>query len=778
MAPNCDGNRILIVDDNPDIHQDYRKILTPEAVAGGLRDLESQVFGIRDNRAEPERYEVDSAYQGAEALEMVKASLRENRPYALAFVDMRMPPGWDGLETIERIWEIESEIQVVICTAYSDHSREDIIARTGRAHRLVILKKPFDMSEVAQLAYAMTAKWSATRQAQLKMAELEDLVQQRTSDIAHANAELQDRLAELVQTQSALERSEQRFALAAAGSNDGLWDWDLAADRIHYSARWNTILGLPEVPVDGAPVAWLSRVHPNDAMAVRRAIDDHLAGITPHLEFEHRLRTQGDKYRWVLCRGVAVRNDAGEAVRMAGSLSDISQRKENEHELRRGAFFDRLTGLPNRSLFRECLDEAIAERRTGSGAGFTVLFLDFDNFKVVNDSLGHLAGDELLVTVGARMSQYLKSVCAENFGHTLARLGGDEFVVLLKGIEHERDALAIADAIQAVIAEPMIVQGTDVQASASIGITIYDESYTTSDDILRDADTAMYSAKAAGVGLNALFDAAMREGAVARLAMENELRRAIQRGDLGVMYQPIVDLETGMLIGVEALARWTHSVQGPMSPDRFIPIAEETGLIVPLGEHVLRRACQDIKTLRSLGPDTRELRVNVNLSSRQFSQPTLVAFVLDILREYGLPPDALCLEVTETVVMDDVVASAATIGRLRGTGIEVYMDDFGTGYSSLSCLKLLPLTGLKLDRSFIMQLEDRSINPAIVHAVVTLAGHLRLKVVAEGVETKDHLAGVLALECNHAQGHHFSRPMNIEAMLAWLSARREERHAA
>lgn len=778
MTPSGGGYRILIVDDNPDIHQDYRKILTPEAVAGGLRDLESQVFGIRDDRAEPERYEVDSAYQGAEALEMVKASLRESRPYALAFVDMRMPPGWDGLETIERLWEIESEIQVVICTAYSDHSREDIIARLGFAHRLVILKKPFDTSEVAQLTYAMTAKWRATRQAQLKMSELEDLVKQRTSELTLTNSELQDRLVELVQTQSALERSEQRFSLAAAGSNDGLWDWDLTTDRVHYSARWNTILGLPEVPVDGAPGAWFSRLHPNDALAVRRAIDDHLTGVTPHLEFEHRLRTRDDTYRWVLCRGVAVRDEAGKAIRVAGSLSDISQRKENEHELRRGAYYDRLTGLPNRSLFRECLEEAIAERRSGSGTGFAVLFLDFDNFKVINDSMGHLAGDELLVIVGARMSKYLKSVSPEHSAHTLARLGGDEFVVLLKEIEHERDALAVADAIQAVLAEPMTVRGTELHASASIGVTIDDESYTTPDDILRDADTAMYNAKAAGAGLSVLFDAAMREGAVARLALENELRWAIQCGDLDVAYQPIIDLETGMPIGVEALARWTHPEQGPVSPDRFIPIAEETGLIVPLGEHVLRRACEDIKKLRSFGPDTRDLHVNINLSSSQFSQPTLVAFVLDVLREHGLPPQALCLEVTETVVMDDVGASAATIRGFRDLGVEVYIDDFGTGYSSLSCLKLLPLTGLKLDRSFIMNFEDASANPAIIHAVVALAGHLRLKVVAEGVETKDQLAGVLALECNHGQGYYFGRPMDIGSMLAWLSARREERHAA
>lgn len=769
------GRRILIADDNPDIHRDYRKILMPEGSADGLQCLEAEIFGRAGTEdPEPEHYEVDSAYQGAEALEMVTAALREGRPYALAFVDMRMPPGWDGLETIERLWEVDHEIQVVICTAYSDHSREDIVARTGRAHRLVILKKPFDTAEVAQLAYAMTAKWRATRQAALKMSELELLVEQRTDEIAEANRELERRYAELERTKSALEQSEQRYALAAAGANDGLWDWDLTTDLVHYSPRWNAIIGLPEEATDAAPEAWLSRVHPNEVTEVRRLIDAHLAGRTPYLESEHRLRMAEGGYLWVLSRGIAIRDVAGRAVRMAGSMSDISQRKETEQELRRGAYFDRLTGLPNRALFRECLEEAIADRR--DEASFAVLFLDFDNFKVVNDSLGHLAGDELLVTAGSRISRCLKSACRDAPTPTLARLGGDEFVILLRG---GLDPIAAAASIQAAFAEPITVQGTEIHTSASIGITVDDGAYATPDDVLRDADTAMYNAKASGAGRCATFDAEMRDGAVARLSLENELRWAIQRGEIDVAYQPIVDLETGITTGVEALARWTHPQQGPVSPDRFIPIAEETGLIVPLGEHVLRRACEDIKRLRSLNSGTRNLRVNVNLSSRQFSQPSLVACVMDMLREHDLPPGALCLEVTESVVMDDVDAASATIRRLRDIGIEVYMDDFGTGYSSLSCLKLLPLTGLKLDRSFIAHLEDGSVvNPAIIHAVVTLAGHLHLNVVAEGVETPDQLAGVLALECGCAQGYHFGRPAGIETVLELLSSDGEERRAA
>lgn len=756
-APTNDHRRILIVDDNPDIHRDYRKILIPEAPAGALDDLEAELFGIQADPDQREIYEVDSAYQGAEAHEKVMRAQREGRPYAVAFVDMRMPPGWDGLETIEHLWEVDPELQIIIATAYSDHSREEIVARTGGAHRLVILRKPFDTAEVAQLAYAMTAKWLASRQATMKMSELEALVEQRTQEISATNGELQRRLAELEQTKAALERSEQRFSLAAAGSNDGLWDWEVTTGRVYYSPRWNEIVGLPEAPAEATLDAWLGRVHPNEIAEVARRLDEHIEGRSEHFESEHRLRRDDGSYLWVLCRGVAVRDQDGLAVRMAGSLSDVSRRKETEHELRHGAYFDKLTGLPNRALLRECLEEAI-EARTGEASAFTVLFLDFDNFKVVNDSLGHCAGDELLTAVASRISRCIQTSAA-GFQPTVARLGGDEFVVLLRG---QCDPAEIAMSIQAALREPLALHGTEVHTSASIGITIDTGTYSNPDDVLRDADTAMYYAKEQGAGQYAVFDEAMRNGAVARLALENDLRLAIQDGSLGVHYQPIIDLASGKTIGAEALVRWTHPKHGFVSPDRFIPIAEETGLIVPLGHHVLRTACNDIRRMRDLGLN---MRVNVNLSSRQFSQASLVESVTQTLESFGLPTSSLCLEVTETVVMDDVDAAAATIRRLRDIGIQVYMDDFGTGYSSLSCLKLLPLTGLKLDRSFTAHLEDGSANPAIIHAVVTLAGHLQLSVVAEGVENTDQLAAVLALECDSAQGYHFGKPMPIDEFI-------------
>lgn len=764
------GRRILIVDDNTEIHQDYRKSLAPPTLPDAITSLESEIFGSkRSEQVSPELYEIDSAFQGEEALAMVRAAIEEGRPYALAFVDMRMPPGWDGLETIERLWEADEELQVVICTAYSDHSRDEIVARTGRAHSLVILKKPYDSAEVAQLAYAMTAKWTASRRADLKMAELEGLVAERTGELSDANETLRSKISELERITAALESSEQRYALAAAGANDGLWDWDLLSERVYYSDRWKALLGLPQGEEDDSPDFWLSRVHPNDAPKLFALIDEHLAGASEHLEFEHRIRTHGGRYLWVLCRGLVVRDDGGTPVRMAGSITDVSRRKETEDQLRRGAYYDKLTGLPNRSLFRECLEEAVGEPATGPDTRFAVLFLDFDNFKVINDSLGHLAGDELLIEVGARLTKAVKDAYPAPHGQIVARLGGDEFVAMLKGPAAGEHAEAVAQAIHACFEEPIIAHGSEIFSTASIGVTVDHAEYTTPEEVLRDADTAMYHAKALGPGGHVFFDRSMREMAIARLRLENDLRWAIQHGCIEVAYQPIVDLQSGEPIAIEALARWKHPELGQVSPDRFIPIAEETGLIIPLGEYVLQLACRDLQKLRELNPSWKDFRVNVNLSARQFAQSSLVDVVMDTLRQYDLPPKALVLEVTETVVMDDFDAAAATIGRLRELGVDVYMDDFGIGYSSLSCLKVLPLTGLKLDRSFVAHLGDTVTNPAIIHAIVTLAEHLNLRVVAEGIENQDQLASVLSLDCGQAQGYYFGRPAQFDALVASLA---------
>jgi diguanylate cyclase (GGDEF)-like protein/PAS domain S-box-containing protein len=758
--------RVLIVDDNGEIHEDFRKILAPAPQTSGLAEMETALFGAGQASA-GERYELEFAFQGQEALERVRAALKNERPFALAFVDMRMPPGWDGLETIEHLWHADPELQVVICTAYSEYSREDIVARTGRSHRLVILKKPFDIAEISQLAFAMTEKWRASRQAGLKMVALERVVQRRTAEVGAINLRLSIQIEQLEQMKEALESSEKRYALAARGANDGLWDWDLGQGTVYYSDRWRNIVGLQETEAANTIDIWHSRVHPNDLPVLQETIRRHLDGETDHMESEHRIRTPSGEYLWVLCRGVAVRNESGKPCRFAGSLTDISRRKATEDQLRQGAYFDRLTDLPNRALLRECLERAVREAKEDRSKRFAVLFIDFDRFKVVNDSLGHMAGDELLVAVSRLFTQCLRGAMPTARDYTLARLGGDEFIILLTDLQSDHDAVRVAEAVHGALHQPLSIHGQEVHCTASIGIAIGGPHYQNADDIIRDADTAMYHAKTAGRARHVVFSSAMHTNAIARLQFENDLRRAIQNRGIEVVYQPIICLKTTRAIGVEALARWTHPDLGPVSPDRFIPVAEESGLIIPLGDHVLQTACRDLHRLQTARPDFRGLRMNVNLSSRQFSQPLLVDSIRNIIEESGIAPGTLALEVTETVVMKDFEAAASTIERLKELSVDVYMDDFGTGYSSLSCLKSLPMTGLKLDRSFVGQISASITNPAIIHAIVTLAGNLRLHVVAEGVETMEQVASLIALDCEQAQGYLFGRPMPLEHMMKW-----------
>ncbi|HWB18988.1 MAG TPA: diguanylate cyclase, partial [Phycisphaerales bacterium] len=543
-------HRILVIDDNAAIHDDFRKILCDQAATDDLDDLEARMFG-KTTSSRTEQYELVSAFQGQEGLEKVRHALQRNEPFALAFVDMRMPPGWDGLETIEQLWRVDPELQIVICTAYTDHSRDEILERTGRSHRLVILKKPFDNIEIAQLACAMTEKWRASKLASLKMTELENEVATRTQ---------------------ALKASEERFALAARGSNDGLWDWDLSADRMFYSDRWMIIAGVASAAADGSPDLWFSRVHPDDVKDLKAAIKNHLDGKSEHFESEHRLLRSDGQYVWVLCRGQSIRDGSGKPTRMAGSMSDISRMKETEVALRQGAFYDRLTGLPNRALFKQCLERAFDAAKMDSKWKFSVIFIDCDRFKLVNDSLGHLAGDQLLLQIATRLTRLVVGKPSM----TLSRLGGDEFVLLVENISDKSGATRTAQSIHDLFNEPFKIQGHTIHTTASIGIAIGDEGYLNAEEVLRDADTAMYHAKTTGRAQNVLFNPSMRDHVVSRLRLENDLRTAIDHDQITLMYQPIVCLKTNQVSALEALARWNHSKDVLITPDRFITIAEET----------------------------------------------------------------------------------------------------------------------------------------------------------------------------------------------------------
>jgi diguanylate cyclase (GGDEF)-like protein/PAS domain S-box-containing protein len=546
-------------------------------------------------------------------------------------------------------------------------------------------------------------------------------------------------------TLQALRESEERYALSARGANDGLWVWDLRADEVYYSPRWKAMLGYKEDEIGASPEEWLTRVHPDDVVLLRTAIDRHLRGETPHLESEYRMRCRDGSDRWMLSRGLAVRDAGGTPVRFAGSQTDVTERKLAVERLMHDAFHDALTTLPNRALFMDRLERAMEQQRRHPDAMFAVLFLDLDRFKVVNDSLGHVLGDELLVAVAERLTRMLRS------SDTVARLGGDEFAMLIDGIEHETDAVRAAQRIQDALLVPFHIGPHEIFTSVSIGIALSTTGYGRPEDVLRDADIAMYRAKARGKARHEVFDIAMHERAVKLLALETDLRRAIDRGELRVHYQPVIELQSGRLAGFEALVRWQRGDE-LVSAEEIVPLAEETGLIVPIGEWVLR------ESLRQLREWDADVDMHVNLSPKQLLQPNVVEVVTSAISDAGVAPHRLHLEVTESLLIDNAEAAGALLRELRATDVGLSLDDFGTGYSSLSSLRQFPFDMIKIDRSFLLDADARR-GDEIVRTVSALARTLGMQVTVEGLETAEQVERMRTLGVDFAQGFYFARPM-------------------
>jgi diguanylate cyclase (GGDEF)-like protein/PAS domain S-box-containing protein len=562
--------------------------------------------------------------------------------------------------------------------------------------------------------------------------------------------------------QEALQESEERYALAARGSNDGLWDWSLSANVVHFSPRWKAMLGYQEGEIGERPEEWFDRIHDADRDRVKKEIAAHQKGVTPHFESEHRVLHKDGSFRWMLSRGVAVHDASGNVSRMAGSQTDITE----------GKVSDPLTGLPNRLLFIDRVGRLIKHTKRRKDQLFAVLFLDLDGFKMINDSMGHLIGDQLLLGVANRLEKCLRSTdtvarLGETF--TVARLGGDEFTVLLDDIKDPSDAKRAADRMMKALASPFILGGKEVFTSVSIGIALSNSAYEQPEDILRDADTAMYRAKSLGKARYEVFDADMRASVMARLQLETDLHRALERGELRNFYQPIVALASGEIAGFEALLRWQHPTRGLLGPIEFIPVAEETGLIRELGWWNLREACRQISEWRGGLSAQRRLTISVNLSAKQFLQPNLVEDIRKLLTELALPPEALKLEITESTVMADPLAAVEMLQQIKSLGIHLAIDDFGTGYSSLSYLHRFPLDTLKIDRSFISGMGDDGQGMEIARTILPMANNLRLDVVAEGVETIQQVALLKKLQCKYGQGYYFSRPLSAEGTAALLA---------
>lgn len=605
---------ILVVDDNPDILDIYRKILAGDGPVSSkaLNALEATIFREDAGRGiEQPVFPLDLVQDGQQACGMAQQARREGRPYAVAFVDMRMPGGWDGLETIGNLWRVDPDIQVVICTAYTDYSLDETLARLGRSDRFLILSKPFEKIEVLQLGCALSEKWRLQRERQAQLLELDRRVEERTRQLQQALGNVQ-------------------------------------------------------------------------------------------------------------------------------------------HQ----ASHDSLTGLPNRTLFMDLLRHSIACAKCSNGRIVTA-FIDLDRFKWINDSLGHNIGDELLKEAARRMSACLRAT------DSVARIGGDEFVLLLSDGGSAEDAMRVVVRLMEAVAQPMTLAERQVTVTCSVGCSTYPEDGDDPDALLRFADAAMYRAKETGGGKVQLYNAELCARIEERVLIETELRRALERGQLALHYQPQVDLRSGCIDGVEALLRWHHPELGDIAPSRFIPIAEETGLIHAIGEWVLRQACAQGKLWQE--SEAIPVRVAVNVSAKQLDCSTFPFLVAQCLSDSGLEPDRLEIELTESAAMENPDKTILLMHRLKELGVSLSIDDFGTGYSNMNYMKQFPMDRLKLDGSFVRGITTDPKSLAIVDAIIAMSHRLGLKVVGEMAETEGQVVCLANRHCDLVQGYYFSRALPADA---------------
>ena len=553
-----------------------------------------------------------------------------------------------------------------------------------------------------------------------------------------------------------LRDSERRHALAVRGTGDGLLDWDLLTDTVHLSARWNAMLGDEYRETSGPPEVWLDRVHPEDRAGLRDALDTHLAGGSRQVVREYRVRSVVGDYRWVLLRALADRDSAGRPRRLTGCLTDITDRKRDEARLKHDALHDNLTGLANRTLLLDRLEVALAGLRRAGDAHFAVLFLDLDHFKRVNDAYGHNVGDQLLMGLAARLRNFVRP------GDTVARMGGDEFAILLGNVGDVAAAVHVAERLIETLAMPFHVDSSRIQVTGSVGIALSRTGYRRPEDLLRDADIAMYRAKSMGRATCRVFDPQMHRDAVTQLRIESDLRRSVETGRFLLYYQPVVELAAGRLVGFEALLRWNHPDHGLIGPDDFLRVAESSGLIVPMGWWGLETACAQLKKWSRVVDEGAVPWVAVNVSSKLVMRHDAVSRLKAIVEQAGIDARQLLLEVREHDLLDHGDAGVRRIGEVRSLGVRVGIDDFGTGASSLTGVERCGYDVLKIDTSWVGALEGANGGPRFVRSIVSLAGALGIDVVAEGVETRRQFDELRRVGCRHGQGYWFERPVSAE----------------
>ncbi len=861
--------RVLIVDDTEAIHEDLKKILAPEEPGFDLSGDEALLFGAASSPGVV--FEIDSAFQGKEGLDRVLQATASQRPYALAFVDVRMPPGWDGVETIEHLWKADPDLQVVICTAHSDYNWNDISNRLGVSDNFVVLKKPFDIIEVSQLAHALTAKWTAMRQARLRMDQLDRLVTDRTAELSTTNSRLgllaaaleaaansiaiTDPSGTVVWTNPAFSALSGYAAEEVRGINRRTLKSGVH-DAAFYKEMWTTIssgrvwrgevinrrkdgtfnqeeMTITPVTSESGEITHFIAINQDIAArkqaetALREAeekyrvlFEDAVVGIfqaapegrllhinrafarmhgyeSPeelfadvpgggHARFisskqltewaqaleqqgtvrgaEIPIRCKDGSRKWVLVSIRAVRNADNKVVLHEGTVEDVTDRKLAQQQVDYLAYYDGLTGLPNRTLMRDRLNHALATARRNKYS-LALLFLDLDRFKVINDSLGHSFGDLLLQQVANRLQREVREE------DTVARLGGDEFLIVLTSVDSVEEVHSVATRIVASLSGDFAIQGRSVSISCSLGISIFPQHGEDAETLIKNADAAMYGAKEKGCNTLCCFTDEMNARLVERLTLENNLRPAIDRGELFLVYQPQVNIGTGKITGMEALLRWQSSELGLVMPDRFIRVAENTGLIIAIGEWVLRTACAQTRKWQREGLPI--VPVAVNVSAAQFRHEGFRELVGRVLHETGLDPSYLELELTESLLLSNADVMFEVLHDLKKMGLKLVIDDFGTGYSSLTYLRQFPVTKLKIDRSFIRDVAVNQDDAAITRAIISMSKGLSLKVVAEGVENLAQLSFLRDLKCEDIQGYYFSRPLSVDDLARKLRTNRE-----
>jgi predicted signal transduction protein with EAL and GGDEF domain/FixJ family two-component response regulator len=712
------NQKLLVIDDSPDVH---------ELVSIWLADQ-----GV----------EIRFAPDGAHGL---SAAAEWSPDLILLDVDM---PGIDGFEVCRRL-KANPDTRPVPVVFLSGAADTEQRLRGLELGAVDYVAKPFDPTELR----ARVRSNLAMRQLAARLEESERFARS-TVDALTTHIAILDGSGLILATN----RAWTDFATANAADPATLSPGANYIDFCLGHSRW---LGR-----HGTQVA-------NGVRAVAR-------GDAPHFQIEYR-SDAGGQARWFAARISRFPGDG--PVRIVVARENITDLKLAEERLRHDSLHDALTGLPNRVLFADRVERCVERhRRNPAGHAFAVLFLDLDRFKLINDSLGHAAGDHLLRAVADRIQDAIRTTdcvvrhaaaaAATADEPTVARLGGDEFTILLEDLRSPDDAVRVAERVQAVVGQPLTFEGHEISTTASIGIVAGGAGYASATDLLRDADVAMYRAKACGKARYAIFDSAMHEAAVASLRIENDLRRALQGRELELHYQPLVSLNTGVTVGFEALIRWRHAGK-LISPAHFIPIAEETGLIVPIGSWVIRCAVEQLARWRAGSTAAPDLCVSVNLSRRQLSDPTLVPHIEDCLRRNNVPPHLLKVEITESMIMEDRGTAADILNRLKSTGVVICIDDFGTGHSSLSCLHEFPIDVLKVDRSFVSGAHANRNRSDVLRAILALARNLGLQTIAEGIETPDQRAFLLTHGCEFGQGYLFSPAVPADEAIRTVPAIRQ-----